>query len=86
MAASEAVISRSKRSGMAALEPAQGLHALAALLAAAASGKPATTAAAVPADWGIILKQVLYCQVLLCWAFWKGSIAHPSCKNQAQST
>jgi hypothetical protein len=66
MAASEAVISRSKRSGMAALEPAQGLHALAALLAAAASGKPATSAAAVPADWNIILKQVLYYQALLC--------------------
>lgn len=74
MAASEAVISRSTRSGMAALEPAQGLHALAALLAAAARGKPATTAAAVPADWGIILKQVLCCHVLLCWL-------HPGCSS-----
>lgn len=63
MAATEAVISRSKRSGMAPLLPGQGLQALAALLVAAGSGKPITQAAAVPADWGIILKQVLCCQL-----------------------
>ncbi len=58
MAATEAVIARSRRSGMAALEPQQGLDALAALLAAAGSGKHLAQVAAVPADWGIILKQV----------------------------
>lgn len=58
MAATEAVVARSKRSGMAALQPGQGLHALAALLVAAGSGKLITQVAAVPADWGIILKQV----------------------------
>ncbi len=58
MAATEAVIARSRRSGMAALEPQQGLDALAALLAAAGSGKHLVQVAVVPADWGIILKQV----------------------------
>ena len=70
MAATEAVVARSKRSGMAALAPAQGLDVLAALMAAVNAGRPLTQVAAVPADWSIILKQVGLVAEKHDWTAW----------------
>ena len=57
MASSPIVQAQLKRSGMAALEPSRGLHALSAVLAATAGGRHSAQLSAVPLDWGIVLKQ-----------------------------
>lgn len=57
MAASPVVQAQLKRSGMAALQPGRGLHALSAVLSAAACGRHSAQLSAVPLDWRIVLKQ-----------------------------
>ena len=57
MAADPAVLARTKRTGLGALNPAQGLDALAGIMTAAGQ-RSTPQIAPVPVDWSVILKKV----------------------------
>lgn len=67
MASSPVVQAQLKRSGLAALAPAEGLDALSTVLSSAASGRHVAKMSAVPADWRIILKQVCSASEMHSW-------------------
>ena len=57
MAADPAVLARTKRTGLGALNPVQGVDALAGILTAAGQ-RSTPQIAAVPVDWSVVLKKV----------------------------